>query len=193
MSAQRTRILRATIECIAERGVDGTSIASICKRADLSAGALYVHFRDKDDILAETVRYGALQPLDLPDDWPSLKAMMVSFEDQHGFDIVTVVRTRLHLNAEFVRSGRLHDMGRPLLRRMLSALAAHLQRMHDDGSIQLRFSAGQTAVNISAFIDGMLWIALAGDRPLDEVRAEMSAGLDCFVTSTHGSPDRRAG
>ena len=84
-------------------------------------------------------------------------------------------------------------MGRPLLRQMLSTLAAHLQKMHDGGSIRLRFSAAQTAVNISAFIDGMLWIALAGDRPLDEVRAEMSAGLDCFVTSTHGLLDRQTG
>ena len=192
MTAQRTRILRATIECIAEKGVEGTSIASICKRADLSAGALYVHFRNKDDILAETVRYGTVQVTDTPDDWPSFKAMLVSFEDQHGFDIVTVVRTRLHLNAEFVRSGRLHDMGRPLLQQSLSTLAAHLQKMHDGGGVQLRFSAEQTAVNISAFIDGMLWIALAGDRPLDEMRAEMSAGLDCFVTSVHGLPASRA-
>lgn len=190
MTAQRTRILRATIECIAEKGVEGTSIANICKRADLSAGALYVHFRNKDDILAETVRYGALQVLDLPDDWPSFKAVIISFEDQHGFDIVTVVRTRLHLNAEFVRSGRLHDIGRPLLQQNLFALAAHLQRMHDSGSVELRFSAEQTAVNISAFIDGMLWIALADDRPLDEIRAEMSAGLDCFVASAHGVPAR---
>ena len=192
MTAQRTRILRATIECIAEKGVEGTSIASICKRADLSAGALYVHFRNKDDILAETVRYG-VQASDFPDDWPSFKAAMVSFEDQHGFDIVTVVRTRLHLNAEFVRSGRLHDMGRPLLQQTLSALAAHLQRMHDSGRVQLRFSAGQTAVNISAFIDGMLWIALAGDRPLDEICAEMSAGLDCFVASAPDPPAGGAG
>ena len=191
MTAQRTRILRATIECIAEKGVEGASIASICKRADLSAGALYVHFRNKDDILAETVRYG-VQASDFPDDWASFKAALVSFEDQHGFDIVTVVRTRLHLNAEFVRSGRLHDMGRPLLQQNLSALAAHLQRMHDGGSVQLRFSAGQTAVNISAFIDGMLWIALAGDRPLDEVCAEMSAGLDCFVASARAPPAEAA-
>ncbi len=188
MAAQRTRILRATIECIAEKGVDGTSIADICRRADLSAGALYVHFRNKDDILAETVRYGALQVSDLPDDWPSFKAMMVSFDDQLGFDIVTVVRTRLHLNAEFVRSGRLHDLGGPLLQKTLSVLAAHLQRMHDGGHIRLRFSAAQTAVNISAFIDGMLWIALAGDRRLDEARAEMSAGLDCFVMPPGGLP-----
>ncbi|MGI4800294.1 MAG: TetR/AcrR family transcriptional regulator [Janthinobacterium lividum] len=181
MAAQRTRILRATIECIAARGVEGTSIAEICRLAGLSTGALYVHFRNRDDILAETVRYASSATQDFPDDWPSFKAKAVSFEDMHGFDLVTVMRVRMHLHAEFVRAGLLHDVFRPLLENTLSALARHLQKMHDSGSVALRFSARQTAVSISAYIDGMVWIALASDRPLEELRPELSAGLDALV------------
>ena len=186
MASQRTRILRATVECIAGKGVEGTSITEICKLAGLSTGALYVHFSNRDDILAEAVRYASIDTQDFPDDWPSFKATVLNFEDQDGFDIVTVVRARLHLNAELVRAGLLHDVGRPLLERQLRTLTRHLQKMHDMGSVDLRFSATQTAVNISAFIDGMLWNALASNRPLEDLRRELSDALDALVLSGKG-------
>ena len=186
MAAQRTRILHAAIGCIAEKGVEGASVAAICKRAGLSIGALYVHFRNRDEILAGTVQYASAQTEHYPDDWPSFKAAVANFEDQHGFDLVTVVRLRMHLHAEFVRAGPLHDTYRPLLRRQLSALAGHLQKMHDAGRVGLRFSAEQTAVNISAYIDGMVWIALASGRPLEELRVERLAGRDALVAPGRG-------
>ena len=182
MAAQRTRILRATIRCIAEKGLEGTSIARIGKRAGLSTGAIYVHFRNRDEILAETVRHAVLDTSGYPDDWPSFKAVVVSLDDEgHDFDLVTVVRARMHLHAEFVRAGRLHDVYRPLLQQQITILARHLQRMHDMGSLELRFGAEQTAINISAYVDGMVWIALASGRPLEELRPELSAGLDALV------------
>ena len=42
-------------------------------------------------------------------------------------------------------------------------------------------SARQTAASMSALIDGTLWIALATDRPLEDLRVELAQGLSCFV------------
>lgn len=181
MAAQRTRILRAAINCIADKGVEGTSIARICKQAGLSIGAVYGHFRNRDEILAEVVRDSITPYADLPDNWPSLKALLAGFSDQHGFDLVTVVRLRMHLHAELVRAGPLHDVGHPLVMGQLAAMACHLARMQAANRVVLRFSAEQTAVNICAYIDGMVWIALASGRSLDELRPELSAGLDALV------------
>jgi hypothetical protein len=100
-----------------------------------------------------------------------------------GFDIVTVVRNRLNLHAECVRPGDLHDTYRPILEDTLEVLANHIQKMADNGSVTLKMSARQTALSISAFIDGMLWIALATDRPLEHLRPELSAGLDSFIAN----------
>lgn len=50
------------------------------------------------------------------------------------------------------------------------------------GAIALRMSARRTAAALSAQIDGMLWIALASDRPFDEALPEISQTLDCLVT-----------
>lgn len=184
MTAQRERIIRATIECIADRGVEGSSIQQICRRAGLSVGALYVHFRNKEEIVEEVLRYGSVKPDDLPETWEAFKAMVVSFEPQLGFDIVTVIRNRLHLHAECVRPGSLHDTFKPVVEQSLGVLTDAIQKMADNGSVQLKMSARETALSISAFIDGMLWTALAMDRPLDELRPLLAAGLDAFVDST---------
>lgn len=181
MSAQRERIIRATIECIADRGVEGSSVQQICRRAGLSVGALYVHFRNKDEIVEEVLRYGTVKPDDLPDTWPAFRAMVVSFEPQRGFDIITVIRNRLHLHAECVRPGCLHDTFKPIVEQSIEVLADAIQRMADNGSVQLKMSARDTALSISAFIDGMLWTALAMDRPLEDLRLLLAVGLDAFV------------
>jgi AcrR family transcriptional regulator len=181
MSKQRERIVRATIECIADKGIERSSIGDIARRAALSVGAIYVHFEGKDEIVAEALRYGTMGAQDLPDGWEAFKAMITSLEPQKGFDIKTIIRNRLNLHAESVRPGPLHDVYRPLLEESIAVLAAHLERMEKGGGVRLRMTSEQTARGISAYLDGMLWFALADDRPLDEVRSELYDGLDCFV------------
>lgn len=181
MSAQRERILRAVIACIADKGVERTSIADIRRKAELSAGALYVHFANKDDMVAEALRYGSLTETTLPHTWPELVDMISSLRNQMGFDIETVVRSRLHLHAESVHPGPLRDAYRPTLERSLNLFAERLQQLADKGEIRLRMNARQTAMSMSALIDGMLWIALASERPLEDLGPELGAGLSCLV------------
>ena len=70
MSAQRERIVRATIGCIADKGVERTSITDICRKAGMSVGAIYVHFANKQEIVAAALSYGSMEAVDLPGDWP---------------------------------------------------------------------------------------------------------------------------
>jgi AcrR family transcriptional regulator len=181
MSAQRERIVRAAILCIADKGVERTTIADIWRKAGLSAGSLYVHFTNKNDIIAAALRYGSMTEASLPETWEAFVAMASSLDRQLGFEIETVVRNRLHLHAESVHPGHLHDVFRPILEQSLGLFAEQLQRLADKGEIRLRMSARQTAVSMSALIDGLLWIALATDRPLQDLQPEIAAGLRCFV------------
>jgi AcrR family transcriptional regulator len=48
----KSRIDRAAIELFALRGVDGVSIADIAAAAQVSQGALYRHYRSKDELAA---------------------------------------------------------------------------------------------------------------------------------------------
>lgn len=181
MGAQRERIIRAAIECIADKGIERSSISDICERAELSAGALYVHFHNKDEIILAALRYGTLTEASLPDTWQEFKEMCSSLDDQLDFDIVTVVRNRLHLRAESARPGKLHDLYKPFLETSVRLLAERLQLFADRKEISLRMDARQTALSISAFIDGMLWNALATDRSFEETRAALAEGLEMFV------------
>lgn len=43
-------IMRAAIHLFAKNGIDGTTIEEIAKKADVAEGALYRHFKSKDDL-----------------------------------------------------------------------------------------------------------------------------------------------
>jgi TetR/AcrR family transcriptional repressor of nem operon len=53
----RQDLLEAAARLFCERGVDGTGVADICKKAGLTHGALYSHFESKDDLAAEALAY----------------------------------------------------------------------------------------------------------------------------------------
>jgi AcrR family transcriptional regulator len=51
-ASSRTKLLEATVDCLAERGYAGTSLPEVVRRAGLSNGALWRHFRSKAELLA---------------------------------------------------------------------------------------------------------------------------------------------
>lgn len=70
---------RGDIGC-ARKGVERSSIADIWKEAGLSAGALYVHFKNKSDLITQCLRYSRT-PLDTPPaSWDELKKRLLGFD-----------------------------------------------------------------------------------------------------------------
>jgi AcrR family transcriptional regulator len=64
MEGQRSRIAKAAFECLMERGVYETSVRDICMRADLSVGAFYTHFRDKNEAILAACEFDREQHID---------------------------------------------------------------------------------------------------------------------------------
>ena len=54
-AASRQKILDAAVSCLAERGYAGTTFPEVLRRAGLSNGALWRHFRSKADLLVAAV------------------------------------------------------------------------------------------------------------------------------------------
>jgi len=54
LSKQRTRqaLVEAALELFAAHGLDAPSLDAICERAGCTRGAFYVHFHDRDDLIA---------------------------------------------------------------------------------------------------------------------------------------------
>ena len=55
----RRALLDATVDIVEERGVNGVNMAEAARRAGVSSGAPYKHFRDKDDLLAALAEYSS--------------------------------------------------------------------------------------------------------------------------------------
>jgi TetR/AcrR family transcriptional repressor of bet genes len=54
---RREQLIRATIRCVANRGLADTTIATVAKEAGLSQGIINLHFQSKERLLTETLRY----------------------------------------------------------------------------------------------------------------------------------------
>jgi TetR/AcrR family transcriptional regulator, transcriptional repressor of bet genes len=54
---RRAQLIEATIACIAENGISGTTMAKVTRRAGLSVGIVSLHFENKDDLLTSTLEY----------------------------------------------------------------------------------------------------------------------------------------
>ena len=54
MSDRAAALRGAVIDLVAERGLHGSSVASIADRAGVAVGTVYVHFVDRDALIAAT-------------------------------------------------------------------------------------------------------------------------------------------
>ena len=54
---RRKQLIDATITCIAKNCISGTTLAAIAKEAGLSMGLVSFHFKSKDILLSETLKY----------------------------------------------------------------------------------------------------------------------------------------
>ncbi|MGA7420634.1 MAG: helix-turn-helix domain-containing protein [Acidimicrobiales bacterium] len=63
-SATRSALLEAAAELFAEKGYGETSIRDITRRSGVTSGAVYGHFRNKADLLAEAVNLRTTEELE---------------------------------------------------------------------------------------------------------------------------------
>jgi len=54
---RRLQLIEATVECIAERGISGTTMAAVTGRAGLSLGIVSLHFESKENLLNATLTH----------------------------------------------------------------------------------------------------------------------------------------
>lgn len=55
--ARRQQILKAAIYCFAEKGFHTTTMQEICRKAELSPGAVYLYFSGKDQLIESLMEY----------------------------------------------------------------------------------------------------------------------------------------
>jgi len=140
----RKQLMAAAIDCFARLGYQGTSIDRIARAAGVTKGAVYYHFRDKEELLFEAVkdRIGGFEQQVLDKLSPAHDAMAnlrqvvdscffhATVSNHRRFIITLMIEaldTNPRLSAEF----------RSILRRMRSFLAAVVRRGQEQQALRL--------------------------------------------------------
>jgi len=157
----RKHLLAAAIDCFARFGYQGTSIDRIARHAGVTKGALYYHFKDKEELLFEAVsgRVGEFEQHVLAEVGPandtlaSLKRVIdacffhATVSNHRRFIMTLMIEaldTNPQLSARFQR----------ILRRMRFFLADVVRRGQAAGRVRSDIDAEETAALIAGAIMG---------------------------------------
>jgi AcrR family transcriptional regulator len=139
---QRTRqaLIDAALVCFTEAGLDAPSLDGICERAGCTRGAFYVHFADRDELIAAAMeqRRGAVlaKLLELPTGAvtiPQLLELFSSAVAQRVFPIPGAVRAG-ELLAACRRSKKIQKMQQRLMNETCARL---LEQVRSDQAHKL--------------------------------------------------------
>ena len=135
--------MTAAIDCFARLGYQGTSIDRIARDAGVTKGAVYYHFRDKEELLFAAVkdRVGGFEKQILADVLPDERALATlrhvieacffhATVSNHRRFIITLMVEALDTNP------RLTIEFRNILRRMRAFLTLVIRRGQEDGTLR---------------------------------------------------------
>lgn len=198
--AEQTRqsIMASALELIAERGFNGTSLEAIARKAGVTRGAAYWHFRNKTDLfrailedwLAPTQRLITEHLLDQPPSLEHLRAYMEAWLSHIEMDS----RVRTLFNIVFFKVEQVGETG-ALIEELnsratqdLKALQLYLNELRSSGEIDRDTDLTLMAASISAFLMGhaQTWLARPDHYSLDENAETLVARfLNGYLPMTH--------
>jgi AcrR family transcriptional regulator len=157
----RKQLMAAAIDCFARLGYQGTSIDRIARDAGVTKGAVYYHFRDKEELLFEAVkdRIGGFEQQVLEEVSPAQDALdnlrhvvdacfFHATVSNHRRFIITLMIEALDTNP------RLSAEFRNILRRMRAFLVSVVRRGQQRGTLRVDVAAEAAAAIIVGGIIG---------------------------------------
>ncbi len=158
MDEMRDRIVTAISQCMDEKGLANASLTDVCERAQISRGALYVHFKSKSEMLCAVVDSAAKMATSRQAfvDAASLRTMLVAeFSMPWAND-----RNSLYSEMEFLAAARTDDALRESIRRSIDArterIRAGIRNLRKRGELRDDLSEESAAVTLGWFFEGMM-------------------------------------
>ena len=184
----RDRILQAACRLIAERGIGGARIAEIARAAEVSTALVHYHFRNREDLLAETLDYAfdvaaavRIRPADEGSEPDSAARRLADVVDQ-SLPTSDPGRREWQLWAELwlgaARDAALRPVAAQMYARYRTWIADAIRAGVADGEFA-DVDPESTADVAMALIDGLGLRVLLGDptMPLDDARERIGALL----------------
>lgn len=166
-SSTRARLLDAAAEVFSERGYEGTTVAEVARRAGLTTGAIYANFRDKAELLLQTIERDSAEAVA---DMEAARSAGASATDRlviMARRLVTQPDTtdRLLFVELFAAARRDPDVGRrvaEMLGAMETELTRLVERARHDGDVDEAWDAATLARFCLALGVGFTQLAVAG-------------------------------
>jgi AcrR family transcriptional regulator len=184
-AARRDQILQAAWKCFAREGFHGTSMSDVITEAGLSAGAVYLYFRSKDEIIV-AVAGGVFAGIEerllafVAQDPPPSPAEIVDFlveqpvlaRAQAPADLFPLL---LSVWSEASRNPAVNEVAGKLLDELRTVLGQAMHRWVDAGN-HLSVHPDRLAPVMMSLVQGMVMQqAIDGQPPFDDYRAAVRA------------------
>ena len=180
-AARRDQILKAAWVCFARKGFHATSMADVIGEAGLSAGAVYLYFRSKEDIVVAVAGevFGGIEErltAFVAQDPPPSPSAMIDFLAQQPIiaraaapaDLFSLL---LSVWAEASRHPTVNEVARTLLDELRTVLGQAMHRWMEAGN-SLAVTPEALAPVMMSVVQGMVvQLAIAGQPPFDEYRS----------------------
>lgn len=162
-SRRRQQILDAAKECFIRKGFHQTSMADVFAESGLSAGAVYVYFKGKDEIvvaIAERVManvYGVLEPAAKKDPPPSIAELfkyVITSAEAVGFGDEKMARLVPQVWAEAAQNPHLGSTISSSYQDVHGILAAVVKRLQADGRVSTSVHPDRVAKAIFGMVLG---------------------------------------
>lgn len=192
---RREQILKAAEKVIIKRGYRHTTMDQVARQARLTKGALYFHFKNKEDIFFELVKRVTTRNLERHETVPQGKATPADFlkvvfegKDKCGVDIGD-----LGSNLDFW----VQAINVPRIRSYLNSLDTVFfelfERSLDPRYLAERKMVRQMAVMTLAMIDGLMVRGILNPPTVDyHKQISLLNGLfDCWIEKRNGTSNRK--
>ena len=194
MEGQRELIERAALDCLLDKGVYETTLRDVCERVGVSMGALYVHYRTRDELFLAALRMEPSRQVTPVSTWADYVATTRQFlqrltsADDHA-------RRRARLSLQFIAEHTLEKESVPgfpkLFQVTLGFYRESLQAIHRNGEITLPLGVRATSEVHQRLETGTVFLMVA-DKTID-ARQATSTLLDAFALTAglKDSPKKR--
>ena len=188
---RRTALLEAAIAEIAKRGTRGLRVEHVAEAAEVSVALIYHYFGDRATLLQSALEHIG----ERADRYTSrsagttaratLTATLLE-EIQESAEVRTNSAAWGELRDTAIFDPRLRPTLTALTQRWVDDIAALVRMGQADGSVPASIAAEQTAVRLTALVEGISGRWLTGLLRTDEARGHVAAGIDALLDASGG-------
>lgn len=184
MDDMRERILVATLDRLENKGLANMSLNDVCEQAQISKGALYVHFKSKGELLRGVVDRAArrVQTGCHFTDGASLRAMLLDVLDRSSPDDANVMYAEMELLAAARTDEALRDAIRRNNQARAAMFRAGVRSLGEHGQLREDVPEQAAVLAVTCLWEGMVMLTYDSAADHDAARQGITALLSGLLT-----------